>query len=333
MLRSETARRDGDIRLSFEFFPPKNPEMETQLWETVAELKKWNPDFVSVTYGAGGSTKAPTLDAVRRMIGDSHLATAAHLTCVDASREDVHQVIEEFRNAGVRHFVALRGDPSTGIGTAYKPHPEGYENAAALVKGLREIADFEISVSAYPEKHPESASEAVDIEMLKRKADNGATRALTQFFFDNDVFERYMERVTAAGITIPVVPGIMPIQNLTQLKRFAGRCGTSIPGFLDERFEGYDDDLEGRARVAAEVAPQRRLILPEQITDMKKAQVPQGLRFLNSCHLRFLSAFRLHVSSDEKHHRYEQKRQTDCQGIERFCKSHRCLLLLTGSII
>ena len=207
MLRSETARHNGeirgDIRLSFEFFPPKNPEMETHLWETVEELKKWNPDFVSVTYGAGGSTKAPTLDAVRRMIGDSHLPTAAHLTCVDASRDDVHQVVEEFRNAGVRHFVALRGDPSTGIGTAYKPHPEGYENAAALVKGLREIGDFEVSVSAYPEKHPESASEAVDIDMLKRKADNGATRALTQFFFDNDVFERYMERVTAAGITIP----------------------------------------------------------------------------------------------------------------------------------
>ncbi|NWJ26692.1 methylenetetrahydrofolate reductase [NAD(P)H] [Rhizobium sp. RM] len=263
MTRTNTAGRDGDIRLSFEFFPPKNPDMEAQLWETVAELQTWDPDFVSVTYGAGGSTKAPTLDAVRRMIGDSRLATAAHLTCVDASRDEVHQVIEEFTNAGVKHFVALRGDPSTGIGTAYTPHPEGYENAAALVKGLREIGDFEISVSAYPEKHPESASEAVDIDMLKRKADNGATRALTQFFFDNDVFERYMERVTAAGITIPVVPGIMPIQNLTQLKRFAGRCGTSVPSFLDDRFAGYDQDPEGRARVAGEVAA-------EQIADLQK---------------------------------------------------------------
>ncbi|MDS7597557.1 methylenetetrahydrofolate reductase [NAD(P)H] [Agrobacterium tumefaciens] len=263
MTRPETLHRDGDIRLSFEFFPPKNPDMETQLWETVAELQKWDPDFVSVTYGAGGSTKAPTLDAVRRMIGDNRLATAAHLTCVDASRDEVHQVIEEFKSVGVKHFVALRGDPSTGIGTAYAPHPEGYENAAALVRGLRDIGDFEISVSAYPEKHPESASEAVDIDMLKRKADNGATRALTQFFFDNDVFERYMERVTAAGITIPVVPGIMPIQNLTQLKRFAGRCGTSVPAFLDDRFAGYDEDPEGRARVAAEVAA-------EQIADLQK---------------------------------------------------------------
>lgn len=263
MTRPETLHRDGDIRLSFEFFPPKNPDMEIQLWETVAELQKWDPDFVSVTYGAGGSTKAPTLDAVRRMIGDNRLATAAHLTCVDASRDEVHQVIEEFKSVGVKHFVALRGDPSTGIGTAYAPHPEGYENAAALVRGLRDIGDFEISVSAYPEKHPESASEAVDIDMLKRKADNGATRALTQFFFDNDVFERYMERVTAAGITIPVVPGIMPIQNLTQLKRFAGRCGTSVPAFLDDRFAGYDEDPEGRARVAAEVAA-------EQIADLQK---------------------------------------------------------------
>jgi methylenetetrahydrofolate reductase (NADPH) len=174
--------------------------------------------------------------------------------------------VEELRNVGVKHFVALRGDPATGIGTAYKPHPEGYENAAALVRGLKELGDFEISVSSYPEKHPESESNAVDIEMLKLKADNGATRALTQFFFDNDIFERYMERVTKAGIKIPVVPGIMPIQNLTQLKRFAGRCGTSIPAFLDERFAGYDDDPVGRAKVAADVAA-------EQIFDLQRRGV------------------------------------------------------------
>ena len=266
MTRAETTGLTGDIRLSFEFFPPKSAEMEEQLWETVADLQGWNPDFVSVTYGAGGSTKAPTLDAVRRMIGDNALPTASHLTCVDASRDDVRQVVEEFKAAGVKHFVALRGDPSTGIGTAYQPHPQGYANASELVKGLREIGDFEISVSAYPEKHPESGSDAVDIDMLKRKADNGANRALTQFFFDNDVFERYMERVTAAGITIPVVPGIMPIQNLTMLKRFAGRCGTSVPSFLDDRFAGYDDDPEGRAKVAAEVAA-------EQIADLQRRGV------------------------------------------------------------
>lgn len=268
MANTEQNRANGRIHLSFEFFPPKSPEMDTQLWETVAELSRWNPDFVSVTYGAGGTTKAPTLEAVRRMIGDAKLQTAAHLTCVDASRDDVHTVVEEFRAAGVRHFVALRGDPSTGIGTAYAPHPEGYANASELVKGLREIADFEISVSAYPEKHPESADEAMDIDMLKRKFDNGATRALTQFFFDNDVYERYMERVTAAGITIPIVPGIMPIQNLNQLKRFAGRCGTSVPSFLDARFEGLDDNPTDRAKVAAEVAA-------EQIEDLQRRGISE----------------------------------------------------------
>lgn len=267
MTNKDTDRHpSGDFKLSFEFFPPKSPDMDVQLWETVEELSRWNPDFVSVTYGAGGTTKAPTLEAVRRMISVAGLATASHLTCVDASKREVHEVVDEFREIGVTHFVALRGDPSTGIGTAYKPHPEGYENAAALVRGLRELGDFEISVSAYPEKHPESESDAVDIEMLKLKADAGATRALTQFFFDNDVFERYMERVTRAGIKIPVVPGIMPIQNLTQLKRFAGRCGTSIPSFLDDRFAGYDDNPAERAKVAADVAA-------EQIFDLQRRGV------------------------------------------------------------
>lgn len=267
MTNKDTDRHpSGDFKLSFEFFPPKSPDMDVQLWETVEELSRWNPDFVSVTYGAGGTTKAPTLEAVRRMISVAGLATASHLTCVDASKREVHEVVDEFREIGVTHFVALRGDPSTGIGTAYKPHPEGYENAAALVRGLRELGDFEISVSAYPEKHPESESDAVDIEMLKLKADAGATRALTQFFFDNDVFERYMERVTKAGIKIPVVPGIMPIQNLTQLKRFAGRCGTSIPSFLDDRFAGYDDNPTERAKVAADVAA-------EQIFDLQRRGV------------------------------------------------------------
>jgi methylenetetrahydrofolate reductase (NADPH) len=267
MTKTETDRHvTGDIKLSFEFFPPKNADMDVQLWETVEELSRWNPDFVSVTYGAGGTTKAPTLDAVRRMISSAGLSTASHLTCVDASRQEVHDVVEEFRAAGVKHFVALRGDPSTGIGTAYKPHAQGYENAAALVRGLRDIADFEISVSAYPEKHPESENDGVDIDMLKRKADNGATRALTQFFFDNDIFERYMERVTKAGITIPVVPGIMPIQNLTLLKRFAARCGTSVPAFLDERFAGVDEDPIERAKVAADVAA-------EQIIDLRRRGV------------------------------------------------------------
>ncbi|MBP2549011.1 methylenetetrahydrofolate reductase (NADPH) [Neorhizobium galegae] len=257
------SRKAQPFRLSYEFFPPKSPEMEDQLWQTVDALSLYEPDFVSVTYGAGGTTKAPTFSTVKRMIDDMGLATASHLTCVDADREETHQVIEDLRQLGVRHIVALRGDPAAGIGTAYMPHPKGYANAAELVVGLKEIGGFEISVSAYPEKHPESANVARDIEMLKRKADAGADRALTQFFFDNDVFERYLEQVRAAGITIPVIPGIMPIQNLTQLKRFAGRCGSSVPSFLDERFAGLDDKPEERAKVAADVAA-------EQIEDLMR---------------------------------------------------------------
>lgn len=251
------------FRLSYEFFPPKSPEMEDQLWQTVDELALFEPEFVSVTYGAGGTTKRPTFATVERLISQTNLPTASHLTCVDADRDETHDVINELRAIGVKHIVALRGDPSSGIGTAYVPHPHGYENAAALVAALKAEGGFEISVSAYPEKHPESRDVNADIEMLKRKADAGADRALTQFFFDNDLFERYMEQVRKAGISIPVVPGIMPIQNLTQLKRFAGRCGAGIPAFLDARFEGLDDKPEERAKVAAEVAA-------EQIEDLMR---------------------------------------------------------------
>ncbi|MBB3655341.1 methylenetetrahydrofolate reductase (NADPH) [Rhizobium sp. BK650] len=253
--------RRRDIVFSFEFFPPKSEEMEGQLWNTVRDLQDWNPEFVSVTYGAGGTTKAPTLSTVTRFLTDTPLATASHLTCVSATKEETHQVVDSFRKAGVTHFVALRGDAPGGVGAPYQPHPGGYANAAELVAGLKQIGDFEISVSAYPEKHPESRDQAADIDMLKRKADNGADRALTQFFFDNDNFERYLEKVRAAGVGIPVVPGIMPIQNLTQLKRFAGACGTVIPAFLDERFAGYDDKPEERAKIAADVAA-------EQIEDL-----------------------------------------------------------------
>jgi methylenetetrahydrofolate reductase (NADPH) len=251
------------FNLSLEFFPPKSDEMEVQLWEAVEKLSAWQPDFVSMTYGAGGSTKEPTLSAVRRMIGDAGLSTAAHLTCVDASRDDVKAVVEEFREAGVRRIVALRGDPITGMGTAYAPHPEGFSDTADLVRMLMSYSDFDVSVSAYPEMHPESPDLATDIDTLKRKADAGAARALTQFFFDNDIFERYLEKVRAAGIDIPIVPGIMPIQNLTQLKRFARRCGSTVPAFLDDRFDGLDDKPEERAEVAADVAA-------EQIADLQR---------------------------------------------------------------
>ena len=251
-----TANREP-FSVSFEFCPPKSDEMEAQLWEAVEQLAGWAPEFVSMTYGAGGSTKEPTLAAVTRMIGEARLPTAAHLTCVDASREETRSVIEAYRAAGVRRIVALRGDPATGIGTAYLPHPEGYAQTADLVRALMEYGDFDVSVSAYPEKHPESADLAADIEALKAKADAGASRGLSQFFFDNDIFERYLEKVQGAGVTIPVVPGIMPIQNLTQLKRFARRCGASVPAFLDARFEGLDEKPEDRAKVAADVAAEQ----------------------------------------------------------------------------
>ncbi|HEV7434032.1 MAG TPA: methylenetetrahydrofolate reductase [NAD(P)H] [Pseudorhizobium sp.] len=252
--------------VSFEFFPPKAPEMETQLWETVEALRVWNPDFVSVTYGAGGSTKAPTLATVRRLIDETPLVTAAHLTCVDASRDEVQAVVAEYKTLGVRHIVALRGDPASGVGTSYVPHPDGFGDTAELVAGLRALGDFDISVSAYPEKHPESHNMDADIDTLKRKADAGAARALTQFFFDNDIFERYLDKVRAAGITIPIVPGIMPIQNLTQLKRFASRCGASVPAFLDARFAEYEDRPAERAQVAADVAA-------EQMDDLRRRGV------------------------------------------------------------
>jgi methylenetetrahydrofolate reductase (NADPH) len=195
------------------------------------------------------------------MIGEAELDTAAHLTCVDASRDEVRAVVEQFREAGVRRIVALRGDPTGGMGGAYKPHPEGFSDTADLVRMLVEYGDMDVPVSAYPEKHPESPDLAADIETLKRKADAGAARALSQFFFDNDIFEAYLDKVRAAGITIPVVPGIMPIQNLTQLKRFARRCGSTVPSFLDERFEGLDDKPEERAEMAADIAA-------EQVADL-----------------------------------------------------------------
>ncbi|MDB5526391.1 MAG: methylenetetrahydrofolate reductase [Rhizobium sp.] len=249
---AEQARRN--IKISFEFFPPKNAEMETQLWSAVDDLKVWEPDFVSVTYGAGGTTRDTTLSTVRTMIQRAGLTAAAHLTCVGSTREEVHRVVEEFRAAGVEHFVALRGDAPGGMGTHYQPFPGGYANAAELTAGLGTCGDFEISVSAYPEKHPESADTAADIDMLKRKVDAGAVRALTQFFFDNDVFARYLDRVRAAGIDIPIVPGILPIHNLAQVKKFASLCGASVPAIVENALGPVDDQPQERTRRAAELA-------------------------------------------------------------------------------
>jgi methylenetetrahydrofolate reductase (NADPH) len=255
----------GDkIRVSFEFFPPKSDEMEAKLWDTVTRLAPLKPHFVSVTYGAGGSTRERTLRTVRRILTETDLTPAAHLTCVDADRDAVDAVVAEFRAMGVRRFVALRGDPSEGVGAAYAPHPQGYANGAELVSGLRRAGDFDISVSAYPEKHPESPDFATDIEMLKRKVDNGATRAITQFFFDNDLYERYVERARRAGIYIPIVPGILPVHNFGQVANFSARCGTHVPNWLAERFDGLDRDPQTHALIAAAVAAEQVLDLVER---------------------------------------------------------------------
>ena len=248
---------------SFEFFPPKSEQAAAGWWRAVEALSAYDPAFVSVTYGAGASSQAPTFDAVKRLIDETDLVTASHLTVVKATSGEVDDVVRKFREAGVRRFVALRGDAPDGVGAAYRPHPGGYENAAALVKGLKAIDDFDISVSAYPEKHPESADRSADIAMLKAKADNGADRALTQFFFDNDVFEAYLGDVRKAGITIPVLPGIMPVQNLTQLRRFASMCGATIPGFIEKRLGGLTEDPEAHFEVAADIAA-------EQVLDLQR---------------------------------------------------------------
>ena len=255
----------GDkIRVSFEFFPPKTDEMEARLWETVTRLEPLKPNFVSVTYGAGGSTRERTARTVKRILDESTLAPAAHLTCIDADRPTVDQGIRRFVALGVTRFVALRGDPAAGVGTRYRPHPGGYANGADMVAALKRHGDFDISVSAYPERHPESPDFATDIDMLKRKVDNGATRAITQFFFDNDLYERYVERARRAGIYIPVVPGILPVHNFAQVANFSARCGALVPAWLAERFDGLQKDPQTHALVASAVAAEQVLDLVER---------------------------------------------------------------------
>lgn len=259
--RPDMGRR---IHASFEFFPPKTEDMGAKLWEAVQRLEPLQPKFVSVTYGAGGSTRERTQRTVGRILRESSLAPAAHLTCVDATREEVDRVIADFAAMGVKRFVALRGDPAEGVGARYRPHPGGYANAAELVAALSRAGEFDISVSAYPEKHPESPDFATDIEMLKRKVDNGATRAIAQFFFDNDLYERYVERVRRAGIYVPIVPGILPVHNFTQVANFSARCGALVPAWLAERFEGLENDPQTHALVASAVAAEQVMDLVER---------------------------------------------------------------------
>ena len=247
--------------LSFEFFPPRSPAMEASLWTTLERLAPLRPAFVSVTYGAGGSTRDRTLRVVERIAHETPLEPAAHLTCVGASREEVDGLAHRFWDQGIRHIVALRGDPPAEA-EHYTPHPHGYENAAALVAGLRRIADFEISVAAYPEVHPDSPSEQADLDNLKRKIDAGAVRAITQFFFEAETFLRFRDKARAAGISVPLVPGILPITNFARAVDFSRRCGASVPPWMFELFAPLEDDPAARRQVAAEAAAElcRRLL-------------------------------------------------------------------------
>lgn len=243
----------GDVALSFEFFPPKTDAMAATLWDAVEALVPLNPQFVSVTYGAGGSTRERTHQTVSRIVRETAIPAAAHLTCVDASRDEVDDVARVYWDEGVRHIVALRGD-GTEPGTPFAPHPDGYANAAELVAGLRKIAPFELSVAAYPEVHPDSDCPESDLDNLKRKLDAGATRAITQFFFSADHFFRFRDRAAAAGIDAEIVPGILPVGSVAQVRRFAGQCGATIPGWMDRLFDGLDERPGARALVAATVA-------------------------------------------------------------------------------
>ncbi len=250
-----------EVQISFEFFPPKTDVMEEKFWDSVHKLAPLKPRFVSVTYGAGGTTRERTLRMVSRIKAETGVDAAAHLTCVGATRDEVDAVVRGYQAAGINRIVALRGDPPEGVGQPFTPHPDGYRNAADLVGGLRRIGDFDISVAAYPEKHPQSPGWQSEIDNLKRKIDAGANRAITQMFFSNADYLRYLERARAAGITAPIVPGIQPIHSFKQISSFAARCGTSIPNWLAERFEGLDDDPETHALVASAVAA-------EQVTEL-----------------------------------------------------------------
>ena len=254
------------VRVSFEFFPPKTDEAEANLWKAVRRLEPLNPAFVSVTYGAGGSTRERTHRTVQRMLTETTLKPAAHLTCVEASRDEVDQVIHDYKAIGVDHIVALRGDPpnGAGIGGVYRPRRDGYANATELAQAIQRIGGFQTSVGVYPEQHPESPSIDHDIDVLKAKVDAGATRALSQFFFDIDAFLRFRDRIRAAGVTIPLIPGIMPVSNFAGLQRMSASCGASVPAWLAAHFEGLDDDPETRKLLAASVAAETCARLQEE---------------------------------------------------------------------
>lgn len=257
----------SDIKLSFEFFPPNTEAMNETMWQSIKRLAPLSPRFVSVTYGADGSTRERTHMAVARIIDETPLTAAPHLTCVGASRDEIDDIAREYWDMGVRHLVALRGDPPKD-GGSYAPHPNGYAYAADLVAGLKKVADFDISVAAYPEVHPEATNALADLDNLRRKLEAGASRAITQFFFDVDCFLRFRDLCATAGIEASIVPGILPITRFPQLTNFATQCGASVPEWLRERFDGLDDDAETRQMIAASVAiEQARRLQSEGINE------------------------------------------------------------------
>lgn len=248
------ARAPQRLQVSFEFSPPKTEQAEQTLWQTINRLTPLQPTFFSVTYGAGGSTRQRTHETVVRLKKETGIEPAAHLTCVAATQAEINEVAQAYWEAGIRHIVALRGDPPGGMGGKYTPHPGGYENAAALVAGLKKIGDFQISVAGYPEKHPDSHSVDSDLANLKRKVDAGANRCITQFFFECDDFLRFRDQAAAQGINVPIVPGVMPVSNFQGIQKMAALCGSKVPGWLAHMFQGLDDDLETRRMIAATVA-------------------------------------------------------------------------------
>ena len=257
----DKGRASGSLSLSFEVFPPKTDTQADQISDVASSLKSFNPAFISVTYGAGGSTRERSVATVHRLARETSVPLAAHLTCVGASCRALDAVIDDFRSYGVERFVVLRGDSPDGVGATYRPHPQGYQDTADLVRHLKATGASEISVSAYPERHPDSPDWRTDIDTLKRKVDAGADRAITQFFFDNDRYESYVGRVRAAGLSIPIVPGILPIHNINTVRDFAARCGASVPKTILSRFNGIEPKTAGHRRAALQIAQ-------EQIEDL-----------------------------------------------------------------
>ncbi len=249
-----------NVQVSFEFFPPSTDQAADTLWSSIQRLAPLNPSYVSVTYGAGGTTRERTHATVARLRRETNLEPAAHLTCVGASRDEINKIAQGYWDAGVKHIVALRGDSPDGFGQ-YAPHPDGYAYASDLVAGLKKVADFRISVAAYPEPHPDAPSPEVDLDNLKRKIDAGATEAITQFFFDVETYLRFLDRARAAGISVPIIPGILPVTNFTQVAKFAAKTGASVPSWMADLFAGLEDEPETRKLVAASMAAEQCRVL------------------------------------------------------------------------